>query len=184
MKHAAIVLPVGLLLSGIVVGQPIAAQADASKSPLLPIRNGRIPMQGVLSGGQPDQEQIAAAARAGFRTVINLRTEKEPGFEWEAEAVVRHGMRYVLIPVAGAEGLTRDNVERVDVALREGIESGPVLLHCGSGNRIGAILALRERWLKGTDPQAALQYGLAAGLTRLEPTTRELLGLSSEPKKE
>ena len=177
MNYPTIAMFFLLVTSGAV--QPALAETEAAQSLLLPIRNARIPMPGVLSGGQPTREQIAAAGQAGFRTVINLRSDTEPGFEWEADSVAQHGMRYVLIPVTGADGLSRKNVERVDAALREAAKSGPVLLHCGSGNRIGAILALREHWLAGADPEAALAYGVQTGLTRLEPKTRELLGLES-----
>jgi len=144
---------------------------------LLPIPQARVPLDGVLSGGQPTADHIAAAARGGYRTVVNLRAEGEAGFEWERAAVESHGMRYVHIPIAGAEDLTRANVELVDAALREARDRGAVILHCGSGNRIGAVLALRAAWLEGADPQAALDHGLASGLTRLEPATREILGL-------
>jgi protein tyrosine phosphatase (PTP) superfamily phosphohydrolase (DUF442 family) len=89
-------------------------------------------------------------------------------------------MRYVHIPVAGADGLTRENVELLHSALAEARDEGPVLLHCGSGNRIGALLALRAAWIEGSDPYTALQYGLGTGLTGLEPKTRELLGLAPE----
>jgi len=119
------------------------------------------------------------AATGGFRTVINLRTDQEPGFEWERDAVEKTGMRYVQIPV-GADGLTRENVERIDAALDQALTEGPILLHCGSGNRIGAVLALREAWLGGTQPEEALSYGLASGLTRLEGKVREILDLPSE----
>jgi len=145
---------------------------------LVPIPQARVPIDGVLSGGQPTADHIAAAARGGYRTVINLRADGETGFEWEREAVESHGMRYVHIPIAGAEDLTRANVELVDAALREARDRGPAILHCGSGNRIGAVLALRSAWLEGADPRAALDHGLASGLTRLEPATREILGLA------
>ena len=146
---------------------------------LLSIPGARVPMDNVLSGGQPTPEQIAAAAVAGFSTVINLRIDEEKGFEWEAEAVGGLGMRYVSIPVAGAEGLTRETVERLDVALSEAVAAGPVLLHCASGNRIGAILALRAAWLYEVEAETALEFGLANGMTRLEPTIRKLLGLAT-----
>lgn len=151
---------------------------------LLAIRNARIPMDGVLSGGQPSQEQIEAAGAAGFRTVINLRTDKEEGFEWEPDAVEAAGMRYVVVPVAGAAGLNHENVAALDAALAEARADGPVLLHCGSGNRIGAMLALRAAWVQEVEPEAALKYGLASGMSpRLEPTVRELLGLEEvEPE--
>ena len=147
---------------------------------LVPIPNATVPMPGVVSGGQPTEAQIESAAERGYRTVINLRTEQEAGFEWERELVESSGMRYVHIPVAGGDGLTRENVEALDAALAEAREEGPVLLHCGSGNRIGAMLALRAAWVEGSDPDTALQYGLGTGLTGLEPKTRELLGLVEE----
>ena len=155
---------------------------DASvqvRTPLVAIPNARVPMDGLLSGGQPTPSQIESAARGGFRTVINLRTDQEPGFEWEREAVEKAGMRYIQIPV-GAEGLARENVERIDAALAKALSEGPVLLHCGSGNRIGAVLALREAWLGGKPSEEALNYGLASGLTRLEGKVREILDLPSE----
>ena len=143
---------------------------------LLAIRNARVPVDGLLSGGQPTEAQIEAAARGGFRTVINLRTEQEKGFEWEAEAVERLGMSYFTIPI-DRKAMTRETVERFDSILTESLAAGPVLLHCASGNRIGAMLALRAAWLQESEPEEALRYGAASGMTRLEPAVRELLGL-------
>ena len=162
------------------------AQHEAAALPapsLLAIRNARVPIDGVLSGGQPTQAQVEAAARGGFRTVINMRTEAEQGHEWEAEAVKSLGMRYVSIPI-DSKAFTRENVERFDAALREALGEGPVLLHCASGNRIGAMLALRSGWLEEVEAETALKYGKASGMTRLEPAVRELLGLPPlEPPK-
>jgi protein tyrosine phosphatase (PTP) superfamily phosphohydrolase (DUF442 family) len=90
-------------------------------------------------------------------------------------------MSYIQIPIAGAADLTRANVERLDTTLRDARPAGRVLLHCASGNRAGALLALRENWLHGAAPEDALALGLAAGLTSLEPQTRRLLGLESRP---
>lgn len=156
-----------------------AATGATAPTALLPIANARIPLEGVLSGGQPTREQIDAAARAGFVTVINLRADGEPGFDWEADAVQADGMRYVRVPIAGADDLTRENVTLFDAALRDARDAGPTLMHCGSGNRIGAMLALRAAWLEERDPVDALDYGLASGLTRLETPTRGLLGLDA-----
>jgi uncharacterized protein (TIGR01244 family) len=179
MRHTRSI--VVTLLVGIWIFLPVGCAERPST--LVPIYNARVPMDGVLSGGQPSPEQIEAAAEAGFRTVINLRTEQESGFEWEPELVEKSGMRYVPIPIPGSAGLTRENVERLDAALQSAREAGPVLLHCGSGNRIGAILALRAAWLHEMPPDEALDYGLASGLTSLDGTTRELLGLA-EPAAE
>ena len=156
----------------------VACTALAAETTLLlPVPNARIPIAGVLSGGQPTPDQIAAAGAAGYKTVINLRPDAEKGFEWEAAAVKAASMTYVSIPVAGATGLTKDNVIRLDAALKAAVANGPVLLHCASGNRTGAMLALRAAWVEGKDPAAALAYGEASGLTHLEPAVKQLLGL-------
>lgn len=156
----------------------VAAASAGQPSPLIPIPNARNPIPGVVSGGQPTKEQIAAAGAAGYKTVINLRADAEPGFEWEPEAVKAGGMTYVSIPVAGQAGLTKENVARLDAALKDASAKGPALLHCASGNRIGAMLALRAVWVEGKDPVAALDYGKASGLTGLEPTVKSMLGLT------
>jgi uncharacterized protein (TIGR01244 family) len=146
-------------------------------SPLLPIPNARIPYPGLLSGGQPTREQIEAAARSGYRTVITLRAEGESGEEWEQEAVEGLGMKFVRIPITGDADLTREKVTQLDTALEDAQENGMAILHCGSGNRVGAVLALRSAWVEGTPPEGALRFGLASGLTGLKEKTQELLGL-------
>lgn len=153
------------------------AGATATASLLLPITNARIPMDGLLSGGQPTKEQIEAAAQAGYGTVINMRGTKEPGFEWEAKLVEQLGMKYEHLPVTGKDSLTRDQIVHINAVLTAALEKGPVLLHCASGNRIGAVMALRAAWVDGMDPEKALAYGRASGMTRTEGMTRELLGL-------
>jgi protein tyrosine phosphatase (PTP) superfamily phosphohydrolase (DUF442 family) len=47
----------------------------------------------------------------------------------------------------------------------------PVLLHCASGNRVGALIALGTR-LKGAETEAAIAKGKQWGLTGLEPIVR------------
>ena len=176
-SYSRALLPIALALAccgSIVV---LAGAPPASSSTIAQVPR---PLEGILSMGQPTPQQIEDAARAGVRTVINLRTDAEGGFEWEQAAVEGLGMRYVRIPIAGADDLTRDNVKRLDDVLREDLARGQVLLHCASGNRNGALLALREAWMRGASPEAALEVGRAAGLTRFAPETRALLGLPAE----
>jgi len=144
-------------------------------STLLP--NGKLPMARVLTGGQPNAEQLAAIADLGYRTVVNLRTPEEPSpFANERSAVQALGMRYVAIPVAGAAGLTGANVDALSRLLGDD-SAYPVVIHCASGNRVGALIALDAAKEGGKAAQEALELGLAAGLTRLEPAVREKLGL-------
>ena len=113
-----------------------------------------------------------ALAEAGYAAVIDLRRpEENRGIEEQAE-VERLGMSYVSIPVDGADGVTYDNASLLDQVLEQ--TEGPVLIHCGSGNRAGALLSLREK-LNGADNETALAVGRAGSLTRLEPVVIERL---------
>ena len=137
------------------------------------VRNPRFPQEGVLSGGQPTPEQLQAASEAGFETVINIRVPGEPGTDTEQELVESLGMTYVSLPVQGAAGMTEENARALAEALAEAEQ--PVLLHCGSGNRIGGLFALMAFHLDDKTIDEALAFGKEAGLTRLEPIVREQL---------
>ncbi len=159
------------------VGDPVRAAVAAAKAEqvkLLP--NGRIPVEGLLVGGQPTLEQFQDAQAAGYRSVINIRTPKEPAVG--REAIEALGMSYHTLPIAGADGLTEENARALSRMLEE--LEGPTILHCGSGNRVGGLLALKAYFVDGKSPEEALQFGLDAGLTRLEPVVRERLGMNSE----
>lgn len=172
------------LLAGWACGRPATDSTPAASPGAEPtaggepasaelVRNARQPLPGLLTGGQPSVEQLENLGELGYRTVVNLRAEGEPGTgRTEVEAL---GMDYVAIPVDGAAGLTRANAEALAAALAEAEE--PVLLHCGSGNRVGALLAMKAFAVDGASAEEALELGLAAGVTRLEPTVREKLGL-------
>jgi uncharacterized protein (TIGR01244 family) len=150
-----------------------AVTAATELEELLP--DARKPRPGLLTGGQPTSEQLAAIAEAGYQTVINLRPPEEPG-STRPDQVEAAGMRYLEIPVSGAETLTDEAVARLAAALAEP-DGGPFVIQCSSGNRVGALLALMAHRVEGRSPEEALELGLAGGLTRLEPAVRERLGL-------
>ena len=153
-------------------GAPAAAETVAV-DPASLVRNGMMPFEGVLTGGQPTDEQLAALRDAGYRTVINLRMPNEPGTGDEPETVAALGMTYVSIPLSGAADLTDENAAALAAALDEAAR--PVLLHCASGNRVGALLALKAFRLDGASAEEALEIGRGAGMTRLEGSVRQLL---------
>lgn len=153
--------------------EPAAADVRPAAAPI-EIPNARLTLDGVLTGGQPTPEQIAEAAAAGYRTIVNTRSSAEDGYEWEEEQVTAAGMRYVLIDTPGAAGLTRENVQTLADVMADD-DAYPMMIHCASGNRVGALLALKSAWIDGASADEALQVGLDSGLTRLEEKTRELL---------
>lgn len=115
---------------------------------------------------------MRALADAGFTTVVDLRMPREARGLDERETVEQLGMVYAPLPISGASDITFDNASALDQLLAE--TDGPVLLHCGSGNRVGALFALREKLL-GASSDEALAAGKAAGLTRLESVVSERL---------
>ena len=131
------------------------------------------PVDGVTSAGQPTEEALQVFSDSGYVAVIDLRGESEDrGMEDQQAVVEELGMDYVALPISGREMLSFENAERLDSLLEQ--YDGPVLVHCGSGNRVGALLALRES-LNGASDEEALEYGREGGLTRLEGIVREQL---------
>ena len=118
-------------------------------------------------------------ANSGVRTVIDLRTEAEVPTETALLAAAA-GLDYRRLPVAGEAELDLASARALDLLLDDWSRY-PVAVVCGSGNRAGALLAVRAFWLDGARPDAALDLGLRAGLTKLEPAVRLLLGLARQP---
>jgi len=126
----------------------------------------------VVASGQPDADILAMARDAGFTTVIDLRAESEDRGMDEAAVVEEMGMQYVSLPVEGAAGVTFENAAALDKYLAEA--EGPVFVHCKSGNRVGALFALRAA-AAGASAEEAVAAGKAAGLGSLEKAVREQL---------
>lgn len=138
-----------------VIGGLACATAQAQ------LMNRAEPLPGITSAGQPDEASLAAIAEEGYVAVIDIRGEQEDRGIDEKAIVESLGMQYINLPVAGPDAVTYENANALDELLA-GID-GPVLLHCASSNRVGAILALRER-MNGGSAEAALELGLAAGM--------------------
>lgn len=141
------------------------------------IANWRPLGAGVYAAGQPTASEWAALGRAGLKSVINLRPSAEQPDGSEGDDVRAQGMAYACLPVADGADLGRRTVLKFDDLMREATR--PVLVHCASANRVGALFALRAAWLEAVDSEAAVALGRAAGLGSLEARVRELL--DSEP---
>lgn len=137
-----------------------------------PLPNRKDPLEGITAAGQPNAEQLSAVAAEGFKTVIDLRTATEDRGMDEKATVEKLGMRYVNLPIDGAKDLTYANAAALDKLLAGA--PGPVLLHCGSANRVGALLALRAK-LAGADNASALALGTSAGVTSLQDAVKAKL---------
>jgi uncharacterized protein (TIGR01244 family) len=95
----------------------------------------------LITGGQPAAEQLEAAAKEGFQTVINLATI-EPGHSLPDEAgLVRTlGMAYHHIPVVWSDPQERDFEAFEKVLNQPG--RGKTLVHCAANFRVTAFYSL------------------------------------------
>lgn len=130
------------------------------------------PVDGLSSAGMPDEAALRVFSDSGYVAVIDLRSENEIASADEAPLVRELGMDYVSLPVTGPADISYNKARELDALLDR--YNGPVLIHCGSGNRVGALLALRES-LRGADDDLALAVGRAGGLTSLDPVVQERL---------
>ena len=126
----------------------------------------------VSVSGQPSAADFRSLADRGYTTILDLRGLKEDRGLDEAAVVEELGMTYVSLPVTGRDGVSFENAARLD-ELISSVE-GPILAHCGSGNRVAALLALRAS-AAGASDEEAVAIGEAAGLTSLLPLVREKL---------
>lgn len=129
-------------------------------------------VDGITSSAQPNKAALKVFAESGYVAVVDLRRDSENrGLDERAE-VEKLGLDYVQLPIDGGDGVTFENAGKLEQILAG--YDGPVLVHCGSGNRVGAVLALRES-LNGADDDDALEYGKSAGLTGHEAIVRQRL---------
>ncbi len=132
-------------------------------SAALSLPNAREPWPGVISAGQPMARQWAGLRAAGIAAVVDIREDWEPRGHDEAGAVERAGLRYVRVPFG--HGPIRDETfARVREVMRAA-RSEPVVVHCASGNRVGA--ALIPWWIldEGLTEEQALGAAVKAGLS-------------------
>jgi len=118
----------------------------------------------VATGGQPKTAAFAKLAANGFRAVLNLRTDTE-GIDLKEEqaAVEKAGMRYISIPVVSSAPRPEQVPEFIKAVKEK--DNQPMLIHCGSANRVGAFLMIYRVIDQGWTEDKALQEAIKVGLT-------------------
>jgi uncharacterized protein (TIGR01244 family) len=134
------------------------------------IPNYRLVLPGLATAGQPSPEALGRLKEWGFKTVVNLRPPAE-GTKAEEEIVRGLDLRYVSVPITPAT-FSLDDVGAVASVLHDA-QAAPVLLHCSSANRVGAVwMALQVR--KGKSREEAEKEARAIGLS--SPAMLEAVG--------
>lgn len=120
--------------------RPAGAQIPESLAPA-EIANYRVVRPGLATGGKVSPTALDTLKTKGFKTVVDLRTEAE-GTAAEKQAVEAQGLRYVSVPISPATFSAAD-VAEVGKVLNDP-KAAPVLLHCASANRVGAVWAVLQ----------------------------------------
>lgn len=116
----------------------------------------------IATAGQPTDEALTDVQNAGYKAILNLRTEQEGSLE-EKPKVEALGMEYYNIPI-GREGFSPEMIAEFQEILAEN-DNRPLLIHCASSNRVGALWYINQVLNEGESEEAALAEGKKAGLT-------------------
>lgn len=143
----------------------------------------------IATAGKLKAGAIAELQQHGFNTIIDLRTAAE-GVAAEAAAVKKSGMVYHNLAVNKSfpTAAMLDEFQR----LIEDKSQHPILLHCGSANRVGMVWAaylIRTGHSYDTAVLAGRTIGmkparekqLEQNLTLLKPLVHKIKTLKSEP---
>lgn len=95
----------------------------------------------LITGGQPNEEQLKSAASEGFKTVINLATINPRHSLPDEEGLVRSlGMNYHHIPVEW-ENPKESDYETFEKVFNQA-SKGKTLVHCAANFRVTAFYPL------------------------------------------
>ena len=136
----------------------------------------------IATGGQPTDAAFAKLAANGYRAVLSLRTASEGiDLKHEQEAVEKAGMRYVSVPVVSSAPKP-EQVDQFIKAVKQK-DNQPMLIHCGSANRVGAFWMIYRVVDQGWPEDKALEEAIKIGLTSpvLKGFAHEYIG--SHPQK-
>jgi uncharacterized protein (TIGR01244 family) len=129
---------------------------------------------GIFVGSQPAAQDLRHAHDDGIKTILNFRPQSEsPGFD-EAALVAELGMQYEQLGFASPEQMTDELIAKARVILRDESKR-PLLVHCHSGNRVGALWLAFRHLDGGLSWDAAVSEAKEVGLksAALEQRIRE-----------
>lgn len=131
------------------------------------VPNACEPVPGMVTGGQPTAEHLAALKQAGCEVVLDVRDPMEPRPLDEPAAVRAAGMEYLNIPVSQAT-LTDETLARVRDAVANLAGDRKVFFHCSSGNRVGATLIPYLMLDQGFEEEDAVSTAMRIGTRSAE----------------
>lgn len=138
---------------------------------------------GVFLASQPEAQDFEQAASSGIKTVLDLRKPGELSEFDERATVEGLGMSYVNVPFSKPEEMTDDVLDRAREVLNDP-ERKPILVHCASANRVGAVWLAHRVLDGGLAYDEALAEAKTVGLKApaLELRAKEYIDARSDGK--
>ncbi|MCI0491162.1 MAG: protein tyrosine phosphatase family protein [Blastocatellia bacterium] len=166
MKKCISLMTVLILFSSFSLAAPWQ-QKDERLSKIEQSLKGDVPNllcinENFAAAGQPSEQAFGKIAENGYRSVLNLRTESEIDLTRERELVEKAGMRYISIPVAG-NALKPELADQFLSAVKD-TANHPMMIHCGSANRVGAFFMIYRVVEQGWPEDKALEEATQIGL--------------------
>ncbi len=122
---------------------------------------------------QPDSETFDIAREKGIELVINLRDHREVTWD-EKKAVNQAGLNYYNLPIsASGESFDPDIINQISELVQQHKDK-KILMHCSSGNRASAWLAIHMANDHNMQSDAAISLAKKVGLTSPVITQRIL----------
>jgi protein tyrosine phosphatase (PTP) superfamily phosphohydrolase (DUF442 family) len=120
---------------------PPGSLKQLSSDKLQPVTCGSISKLNTLGGiylaSQPFPDDLRLAQQGGVKTVVSLRFPDE--IDWDEASVAKQsGMAFIDVPFKAPETLTDAVFDKTRTLLKDSSQR-PLLLHCHSANRVGAI---------------------------------------------
>lgn len=135
------------------------------------------PLPEIRTSGQPNLKQLEGLKALGLVGVVNLRPRDEaPGQNLTHIWAPQLDLQYWEIAVSSPADFTEQNAKTLwSLVSSAQAENRPTLIHCASGNRVGALLAIAAHKAGGMPVGEALSLGDRAGLSSLRPLVKEFL---------
>jgi uncharacterized protein (TIGR01244 family) len=119
----------------------------------------------VACGGATTPEAFTELKKLGFKSILNLRREQEPGADIPGAkaAASGAGLKYIHIPFDAAN--PDPKIADTFIVAVTDKANHPVYIHCGSANRVGAMWMIKRVVVDGWEIPRATEEAVAIGLT-------------------
>ena len=135
----------------------------------------------IIFAGQFEEADIPKLKEAGVTQVISLRKDNE--LDWDEAKVVKDaGLKHVSVSFQTADELSDEKIAELRELL--GGTDGKTMLHCGGGNRVGAVWITHRVLDDGVELDTAIEEAKTIGLKSEPLKQRAIEYIEQEQGKE